>query len=67
MVGDKYELISRVAGSFDSGATVTDPAEMLAGEGSSATFSITSVATTNILIINLYPFTQLLYILKSNY
>ena len=67
MVGDKYELISRVVGSFDSGATVTDPAEMLSGEGSSATFSITLAATTNILIINLYPFTQLLYILKSNY
>lgn len=51
MVGDKYEFISRVAGSFDSGAT----------------FSITLVAATSILIINLYPFTQLLYILKSNY
>ena len=67
MVGDKYELTSMVAGSFDSGATVTDPAELLAGEGNSATFSITLAATTNILIINLYPFTQLLYILKSNY
>ena len=67
MVGDKYELISRVAGSFDSGATVIDPAEMLAGEAISATFSITLAAITNILIINLYPFTQLLYILKSNY
>ena len=67
MVGDKYRLISLVAGSFDSGATVTDLAEMLAGEASSATFSITLAATTNILIINLYPFTQLLYILKSNY
>ena len=51
MVGDKYELISGVAGFFDGGAT----------------FSITLAATTNILIINLYPFTQLLYILKSNY
>ena len=51
MVGDKYGLISRVAGSFDS----------------EATFSIIFVAATNILIINLYPFTQLLYILKSNY
>ena len=67
MVGDKYELISGVADSFDSGATVTDPAEMLTGEATSATFSITLAATTNILIINLYPFTQLLYILKSNY
>ena len=67
MVGDKHELISRVADSFDSGATVTDPAEMLTGEATSATFSITLAATTNILIINLYPFTQLLYILKSNY
>ena len=65
MVGDKYELISRVAGSFDSGAT--DPAEMLTREAISATFSITLSTTTNILIINLYPFTQLLYILKSNY
>jgi len=27
MVGDKYGLISRVAGSFDSGATVIDPAD----------------------------------------
>ena len=67
MVGDKYELISMVAGFFDNGTTVTYPAEMLAGDVISATFSITLAATTNILIINLYPFTQLLYILKSNY
>ena len=40
---------------------------MLTGEAISAAFLIILVATTNILIINLYPFTQLLYILKSNY
>lgn len=39
MVGDKYELISGVAGSFDSGVTVTDPADVIWDEFSGKYYS----------------------------